>query len=333
MSRTTALLLAKAAFSAALVALIVRTLDVGAVLDRLRGADLRYVALGYGVLLVVVTLSSWRWFVLANGLLDAGQAFRYTWIGAFFGHVLPGSISGDIAKGVAIALKHPETRGLTLPASIVVDKLVGFVVLVALFAIAGAALFAMGAATTPAMRQGIAALFAVSLAGVGGLAAGLWIVARGHADRLLAHPRIAGTRPCALARQVVDSLRQYGRSPALLGKGVAISFLIHLCNVGGLWASLRAVGVDPPGLLPLVAYPILSVAVMLPITVAGIGVREVVMIGVFALFGLGREAAVAQSWLSIVMTVPIIVLGSSVQLMELFGRRRVRSPEGRGAPE
>lgn len=325
MSRATATTLAKAFFSALLILLVVQTLDVGAVLERLRAAELRYVLAAYGVLFAVVALSAWRWFVLANGLLDARQAFRYTWIGAFFGHLLPGGISGDIAKGVAIALKHPGTRGLSLPASIVVDKLVGFVVLVLLFACAACGLFAMGEGAPRGIRQAMGALLAASVAGVGGLAVGLWIVARGHADGILAHRHIGSTRAGALAREVAESLKQYGAAPGLLAKGASISLLIHLCNVAGLWATLRAVGVEPPPLLPFVAYPVLAVAVMLPITVSGIGVREVVMIGVFALFGLGREAAVAQSWLAIVMTVPILLLGAAVQIVELYGGRSRRA--------
>src|SRR5204863_3868722 len=133
----------------------------------------RFVLLGYGVLAVVITLSAWRWHVLANGLLDWGQAARYTWIGAFFGHILPGGVSGDIAKGVSIALKHPETRGLSLPASIVVDKLVGFVVLTILFAIACVALFLSGSTEDASIRRAILVLLAVAFGGLGSLTFGL----------------------------------------------------------------------------------------------------------------------------------------------------------------
>ena len=69
-----------------------------------------------------------------------------------------------------------------------------------------------------------------------------------------------------------------------------------------------------------------TVAVMLPITVSGIGVREIVMIGCFAIFGLGREAAVAQAWLAILMAVPIVVLGAMIQLGEVFARRVRATP-------
>lgn len=320
MNRAPLLLAAKAGISALLVAVVVRYLDVDQVMQRLRASDLDFVLVGYGLVAIVIALSGWRWFILANGLLDWGQAMRYTWIGAFFGHILPGGVSGDIAKGVSIALKHPETRDLTLPASIVVDKLIGFIVLVVLFALACMALFASGAATE-SMRTGVVALLAVSVAGLGAMSVGLWLVATGLADKIVERVGLSATGVGRLGHKVTESLRQYARAPALLWKAAGISFAIHACNTVLLYATLRAVGVEPPLLLPLVAYPILSVAVMLPITVSGIGVREIVMIGCFAIFGLGKEAAVAQAWLAILMAVPIVILGALIQLREVFARR------------
>jgi uncharacterized protein (TIRG00374 family) len=311
---------AKAAISVLLIAVVVSLLDIQQVFERLRSSDLRYVLACYVILAVVLTLSAWRWYTLANGLLDLGQAARYTWIGAFFGHLLPGGVSGDIAKGVAMALKHPETRGFSLPASIVVDKVVGFVVLVALFSIACLALF-LTSTGIAAMREGIAVLLAVAIGLFGGLTLALVLVANGHADNLLQRMGLAGTGVGRLTGKVTESLRQYRNAPALLAHAAVISLAIHACNMLIFYATLKAVGVDPPLLLPAVAYPVVGVAVMLPITVSGIGVREVVLIGCFALFGLGKEAAVAQAWLSILMNVPILVLGALVQLAELYSRR------------
>lgn len=325
MNRTTILIATKAAISALLIAVVVRFLDVDQVLERLRASDGRYVLVAYVLLAVVITCSAWRWHVLANGLLDWGQAMRYTWIGAFFGHVLPGGVSGDIAKGVSIALKHPETRDLSLPASIIVDKVVGFVVLVVLFAAACAALFASGATASESVRQAVLTLLAVSVAGMGALSMALWLIATGRAVALVRAMGLADTRIGGLGSRVTESLRQYASMPGLLWRAGGISLLIHLCNMGITYATLRAVNVDAPWLLAAVAYPLVSVAVMLPISVSGIGVREIVMIGCFALFGLGKEAAVAQAWLAILMTVPVLVLGALIQLAEVYSGKRSRA--------
>ena len=326
MNRTTILLVAKAAVSALLITVIVRLLDVDQVFERLRASDERYVLLAYLLLAIVITISAWRWHILANGLLDWSQAMRYTWIGAFFGHVLPGGVSGDIAKGVAIAIKHPETRGLSLPASIVVDKIVGFVVLVGLFAVASVALFVSGQSQNETVRQGVLALLTLSAIGIGGLGVAFWLVATGYSDTLLARLNLAHTVVGRVALKVTESLRQYARVPALLWKAAGISLVIHVCNMGITYATLRAVGVDAPWLLAAVAYPVVAVAVMLPITVSGIGVREIMMIACFALFDLGKEAAVAQAWLSILMTVPVLILGALVQLAEVFSKRSRAAP-------
>ena len=86
--RTLALLGAKLAFSAALLALLLRSVDAGALVKVLHEAEPALVVAWYLLTPVTVALSAWRWEMLAPGV-PFRTAFKYTWIGVFFGTVLP----------------------------------------------------------------------------------------------------------------------------------------------------------------------------------------------------------------------------------------------------
>src|SRR5438552_1949730 len=115
-----AILVAKLVLSVGLLVLVLTKVDVGSVLTILARADPWLVALWYSLVPVTIALTAWRWEILAPGI-SFGTAVKYTWIGVFFGHVLPGSIAGDIAKGVSLALKDNAARS-GLATSIVAEK-------------------------------------------------------------------------------------------------------------------------------------------------------------------------------------------------------------------
>jgi uncharacterized membrane protein YbhN (UPF0104 family) len=93
-----AILAAKLLLSTGLLLLVLAKVDVDSVLEILSKAD---------VLLVLVWYSLRSRGDPADRValgdpppgLSYGTAVKYTWIGVFFGHVLPGSIAGDVAKG------------------------------------------------------------------------------------------------------------------------------------------------------------------------------------------------------------------------------------------
>src|SRR5262245_12049065 len=93
-------ILVKLLFSATLLALVVSRVDSQVLLRTLRGADPLLVLLWYSSVPIANLLAAWRWKILAPRL-SFSTAHKYTWIGVFYGQILPGSIAGDVAKGVS----------------------------------------------------------------------------------------------------------------------------------------------------------------------------------------------------------------------------------------
>jgi glycosyltransferase 2 family protein len=162
--KTYAILAAKLVLSIALLALVLAKVDAASIIDVLSKADPWLVLIWYLLLPVAIALTAWRWRILAPGL-SYGTAVKYTWIGVFFGHVLPGSIAGDVAKGVSLALKDAAAR-TGLAASIVAEKVIGLAALVLFFDIACAVVYVMYGEEAPQIRHLAVVALVLSLVGV-----------------------------------------------------------------------------------------------------------------------------------------------------------------------
>jgi uncharacterized membrane protein YbhN (UPF0104 family) len=311
--------LAKLAFSALLLWFVLSRVDLAGINARLRAADIRWLAPSLLIGPAAVLLAAWRWQVLSLGLLRFGEAVRYTWIGIFFGSIVPGMVGGDVAKGVSLAAKTMRTREVRLPLSIVVDKLVGFWVLLLGFIVV--ALIMLG--LQPQLFQGMRSALGVA-AGV--TAAGL--VALGT----ICHPRgatwfaaITTKLPTAALRagavRAFAAFGSYDRQGRVLLKAALISAVIHALNALSFWFVMRALAIPASIWFAAVFYPLLSTLLALPVSVSGVGVRDVFAASMFTAFGLNPESGVAFSWLLLGMSVPSILIGGGVQLWEIFHRR------------
>jgi uncharacterized protein (TIRG00374 family) len=321
MARSRAVLLfgIKLALSGLLLWFVLTKVDVRDITSRLRSADVRWLIPAIVLAPIVIVLSAWRWRVLSLGLIKFGDAVSYTWIGLFFGSILPGVVGGDVAKGVSLAAKNPNTRDPRLPISILVDKLVGFWVLLLLFNVVALGLLTSQPQLLAGARGAIGWTGLVTFAGLlGGIAL---CSARGQRD----FSRLADLLPFApvraLAKRLVDAIGNYVGQGRVLFKAALIGALIHAFNAFGFWLTMHALAIPATPWFAAVFYALLSVLLALPISISGVGVRDVLAAGMFTSFGLNPESGVAFSWLQLGLGLPIALIGGLIQLWEVFRRR------------
>lgn len=240
------------------------------------------------IVLPQLALSAWRWSYTARRLgvaLPMGRAFGEYYLASFINQVLPGGVAGDVGR----AWRHArwQQAGAAAWHAVLIERLSGQVAMILL------ALLAVAAA--PALRSAVVeGGFSVLgwgvllLAVLTGLAWGLKRM-RVHLQPFGRDLRRALLRPDVLVVQLVLSLL------------VATSYvLVFVCCA-------RAIGVDRPlsGLLPLLPPVLLAMA--LPLTMAGWGVREGAAAGVWLLAGLPPEEGLAVS-----LAYGVVVLLSSL---------------------
>lgn len=272
----------------------------------------------FAVGLSLLAMAAWRWRCLIGPELGVPYAtfLKLTFVGAFAGLFLPGTVGNEAVRLMGLARVSGETTKAA--ASVVVDRLLS---LFAQFALAFF-LIAFAPAGVPADLSIWAAvgLFCM-LAG-----AGLSLSRRFHdlALRLIARSPLKGL--AAPVAKALDALETY-RNPKLMLEAVVLALIFQAQRAVFLWICAAALGSDIGVMALLIALPAVSIVEMAPVTVAGIGAREAGFAFVLAQFGVDPAQAVAMSLLAFLLgTVLASLPGAWWFAREGFGARRRTDP-------
>jgi glycosyltransferase 2 family protein len=279
-------------------------IDWGQVVDRLEQG--RWELFVVGVLLVVVALATgalrWHLFLRAGGV-DATlyQAFRAYWIGMFANNFLPTGFGGDVARAMVIRPAAPSTARAV--ASVVVDRLTA---LACLLVFAWLTL-TVAPDDVPASLIGVLAI-ATAVGSLSVAAFSLFARRRGGlAARVLAQgTAVAGTR-------------------SVLGATTALGLLYQALMVLATWTLARAIDLDLSFTLIAVVTPLVIVATLMPISIAGFGVREGGYVVLLAQAGVSAADATLLSLLN-VAALAIATLPGAAALLLPAATPRERAP-------
>jgi hypothetical protein len=276
----------KVLISAALLYLALRKVNLANLASRIDVASLGWIGLAVAVTFLQIFLGAWRWREISGECgapLTIQQATRFNVIGTFFNQTLPSSIGGDAVRLWLVARGGAGWRAATY--SIFVDRAIG---LIALAIIIVASLpWSYSLIRDPAGRS---ALLLVDLAA---LAGGLGFLVLGR----LPWPwlkRWWGTHhlyACsAIANRVLFS-RKHGPTIAVL------SLLVHVLAVVIAWCVVQSIAAPVTFSQAFQLIPPVMLITMLPISIAGWGVREATMGLAFGYAGLMANEGVNVSLL------------------------------------
>ena len=287
-------------------------------------ADWSWWALGLVTGLLVQVVAGIRWADLARPLgFDFPRRFfvlRF-FEGMFFNLCLPSSIGGDVVKAYRVGETTP--RRLLAGCSVVADRLTG---LSALAVLGGTALaarkYSLGLPATLAVDLNALAGKGVHVVTVNDYLASRDATWMGKLDRLIAvlpapHP----------ARGFLAQLLPYQQQPSLIAKAVAWSFIVQMGGAVAVALSGRALGVDQPLSLWFSVVPLVALAMVLPISIGGFGVRENAMSYLLAEQGVPGEQGVAIALLWGLSTVLTGMVGGALLLIDRSRRAAVGSTD------
>lgn len=235
--------------------------------------DYRWLALGAALAGITVILTAIRWwfFLRAQNLpVSLGRSIELTMIGNLFSLVSIAGIGGDAARILLLIRDHPG-RKLVITMAVLVDHLAGMVTLALLFFVISAAQFDALANQSILGREVIR--FAWIYLGGGLLLVALMFV---FASPPI-HRRIHGNRRFArwpLLERMPEIYDIYRRNWRHTLAGVACSFVMLFAFFLSFWCGLRAVGGTTSAATVITAMPVIDSISALPVTVAGVGVRE-----------------------------------------------------------
>jgi hypothetical protein len=277
---------AKIIISAGLLYLALRKVNLTDLLSRITVTSLFWIGLAIAVtfLQIFIGVVRWREVSAACGApIELGQGMRYNVIGTFFNQTLPSAIGGDAVRLWLVARAGAGWRAATY--SIFVDRAIGLIALAIL--IVASLPWSYSLIADP---QGRSALLLVDF---GALAGGIGFLVLGALPwpwlrRWWATHHL---HACAVIANRVIFSRAHGPMITVL------SLLVHVLTVVIAWCVVKAiaapVGFDQTFLL----IPPVILITMMPISIAGWGVREATMGLAFGFAGLAPNEGVNISLL------------------------------------
>jgi glycosyltransferase 2 family protein len=243
--------------------------------------------------------------------------FRILLAAQFYSMLLPGPLAGGGATWLKYVQHGASRQGAAV--AIVLNRAIGLMVMITLGA---AALLADPRGPFP----GLAAIVLIG-GGAALVAANVrWSGAPGAPD----------SAERSRVRRAVSSFRErlllFGAMRARDKVVVVVgSVAFEIVGAAVMWCFARAGGIDVSLLTVMWIRTALQIVLVLPVTVAGLGIREVGLVGVGALIGIPAAAAVTWS-LTIFFGALIVAASGGLVESTWLGNRMTRTPDPATGP-
>lgn len=284
-ARTLAFFAIKLTISAGALVYVGRQIDFGALKAHIPAPWSWHFLIAEICFLAALWISVHRW----HGILRRqGQdvplrpLWIIAWISNFFSMLLPGGIGRDISRGVY--LSRFQIAPLAIARSILTDRFIGLVSVIVLSL--PCMVFALSTSGPLALLGWMLLALCV------GLPAGLWFC--GRADRWYRNRKAADGVLGRFIHAGATILADF-RDPRLFGLPFLQSCLMMGATILCVMSIAAATGLSAPLWSQPLFLPVIFLLSQLPISIAGIGVREAAFVSLFGAVGASAEQALSVS--------------------------------------
>jgi uncharacterized protein (TIRG00374 family) len=302
--------LLKIGISAALLTLLLTHVEIMQLRNSL--AAYRWATLiGALFLLVLGTmLAALRWWILLPEVLYK-RLLRYSFVGQFYALVLPGQLAGEAIK--AWRISRGRADGPRIAASVIVDRLVGVIALLLL------GLFGLSFSDQE-LASRLLPIFVVATLG---LLSFLFVASSQSlgmlAMRTLRTISIRFPRTFSLVdlfATFLASWRGYLAQPLRLLSSLLLGILFQATVVLIYMLLATDMGINVSGFDWMWIVGVTSLAVLLPVSIAGIGLREGALVGCLAVLSVSTESSIALSIGVLAVVLAGALIGAALEVAE-----------------
>ena len=281
--------LLKLIVSILLLWIVARLVDFNLLSTIILNSNPAFIAFAILLQLASTTLAAYRWSLIM-GALQFHETFMFYltryFKGAFFNQALPGSIGGDAVRGLELGkMGYSKKEAFS---GIFIDRIVGLAGLLILNLIANT----LSGHLLPTWLFNL--INAISIGGITGFAVLILL----RKITWLQNYRIT-----QIFASLSSRLRKVYANKQAIFTQISLSIIIHFFSVLSLYELSLAIGMTLPLSIFLVVVPPVFLLTIIPISLAGWGVRESAMIGLFLLIGASKEMILSVSILYGVMLV------------------------------
>lgn len=302
--------------SAGALAFLFWKIGLGETLAVLGQADLCYLLAAFLLFVISLVIRTCRWFVLLRGLalgVPFGRLVHLYFVGAFFNAFLPTGFGGDVVRALELS---GDTNTSAAVGTVLLDRMSGLLVL-----------FAMGLIALPFTFTRLEPWLAGLLVGIagGGLLAGALVLEGRFLRRVTGRlPSVLSLRGEGFMAQVYAAVTGCGRRAVLEALGVSLVF--NVVNVLINWLCGLAVGIPQGPGFYFIVTPLISVTLLVPVSISGLGVRDWVAVALFGSVGVDANTAAAMSLSIYLVSAAAGLVGGMLYGIEGLRGLREREP-------
>lgn len=300
------------------------TTDIAKIVGNLRVLRWAPLLVSLALYPFMVALKTWRWTGVMRSLGLAPPGLRLSMslymIGLFLGGATPGQ-SGDFLKAWYLRERGQPLAPTLL--SILLDRLFDFLIM-AMLSLLGLSAFLP---RFPERLRTPIQTGSVGLAAATGLMI-LVLMARRPRNWLMRQAlRLTPSRAHAALERWRSQLGSRDADPTLLASLLLATACSAAVTIARLWLLFTALSVGIPIVALVSSVALISVVQVLPISFAGVGVRDAVLIAVLAVYGYGPDKALALSALFLLINLEQILIGFLVSLRHPVGQGLAGTPQ------
>jgi hypothetical protein len=250
----------KVAVTLALLAVTFRMIHPGVLLERAGGAHAGLFSLALLILILGGFAGAASWFCILRTRLPAityRQVGACHWSGMFFNSFLPSNVGGDVVKGYAMARDQGQAGFVVT--SVLLDRALNLAMLLGI-GVCALLLRTARVAWAVAFLIGVLALMPVAVA-----------AARRFRRQ---PPRPAGAGLCGRSAALVDAILDWVAAPRLFIPALGAALASQLFKTWSQVFVIRALGLALPTFCVWTVIPLLGMVSALPVSIGGLGVRE-----------------------------------------------------------
>lgn len=272
--------------SSALLYIFLSQVDINAVAGTLKKTKFPLFAAGFFIYISTLFISTKRWSLFLPQGLKYLKLVSLYFVGSFFNTFLPGLVGGDAVKAYYL-YRHIGKGGLSF-AAVFMDRYMGFIAMACIALIA----FIAGHSyiKEPKITWGISAflggLFLASLI--------LWKVNWGRIKFL---------------SDFYTPLMEYKAKKEIILRGLLLGFIVQLVGITSVYILSQSIGLKVPIIYFFIFIPLISAASAIPVSVAGLGIREAGFVILFSKAGLSSTEALSLSLLVFTVMCMVSLIG------------------------
>lgn len=260
--------------------------------EALRNADGRWFLTGLAVFSMVFVFAAWRWLLLLRAQqieVPFPRVIALFMIGMFFNLFMLGATGGDVVK-IYLLLKETQKKAAAF-LTVVMDRVIGLIAIVCIAVTILVIRHELLLSRASPAKEWVVPFLIILGGSIGGLIFSMGLAAFGLAGKL---PQRFPMREKFIELQ--DAYLSYAKKwRASLGAFV-LSIGAHFAFFTGFWCAARAF-TDKASLLDMFSVmPIVNTITAVPITIAGVGLREKIFEDLLSeLYGIAEELGVLIS--------------------------------------